>query len=88
MIRYVDFVPRQLAASGFFKGAEYESFDAAVEAASRWLDGLKGELVQVETVVLPNIHHDREEGSGDPSLRASGDLSSYWHQFVRVWYRA
>jgi hypothetical protein len=43
--------------------------------------------VTLETVVLPNIWHPYEEGSSDPSLRASGEMSTSWHQFLRCWYR-
>ena len=52
-------------------------------------DGQQGQIVRVtlETVVLPNIWHPYEEGTSDPSLRASGEMSSTWHQFLRCWYR-
>jgi hypothetical protein len=66
--------------------AEYESFEAAEAAVNAWLEQERVEIVNIETVVLPNLW--REEGSEDPALRTSGDFVSSWHQFIRVWYRA
>ena len=88
MLHYKDFVPREISASGFLKAGEYESFDHAVEAANQWLADTKGvRLIKLETVVLPNIHSRWEEGSGDASIRTSGDSPSQWHQFLRLWYQ-
>jgi hypothetical protein len=87
VLRYQDFVPRMVESAGFLKPAQFETFDAAVEAAGRWIEENQIEVVTLETVVLPNIWHPYEEGSSDPSLRASGEMSSTWHQFLRCWYR-
>lgn len=87
MLHHRDFVPQVRDPGGFFKQAEYDSFDAAVSAAGQWIDTTGVDVVTLETVVLPNIHHTWEEGTGDPSLRSSGEMSTTWHQFVRVWYR-
>jgi hypothetical protein len=87
MIQFQDFVPRKVSEAAFFKTAEYESFDAAVEAANRWVQENRIKVINIETVVLPNIWLRWEEGSTDPSLGISGDSPSHWHQFVRVWYR-
>ena len=46
------------------------------------------DVVNVETVVLPNIWSQYEEGTTDPALHTSGDMASQWNQFIRVWYRA
>jgi hypothetical protein len=82
-----DFVPRQIAAPGFLKPGEYESFDDALAAANRWLEDSGVELVSVETVVLPNIWSRWEEGPADVALATSGESPSRWHQFIRCWYR-
>lgn len=87
MIQFRDFVPRMLAAPAFFKVGEYESFEAAVAAANQWIEEQRIDLVNIETVVLPNIWSRYEEGSTDGSLGISGDSPSFWHQIVRVWYR-
>jgi hypothetical protein len=87
MLRYQDFVPRMLESPGFLRPAQFETFDAAVEAAARWIEENQIDVVTLETVVLPNIWFPHEEGSSDPSLRASGEMASTWHQFLRCWYR-
>ena len=87
MLRYKDFVPCQTQAPGWLKPGEFESFDAAVEAANQWLSESNVRLIQMETVVLPNIHSRWEEGSTDASIGTSGDSPSFWHQFLRCWYQ-
>ena len=86
MLQFQDFVPKMVAGPGFLKAAEYESFEAAVAAANRWLHENRVKIIHVETVVLPNIWSRYEEGSTDTELGTSGESPSHWHQFVRVWY--
>ncbi len=86
MLKYKDFVPKEIAASGFLKAGEYEGFDDAVAAANQWLLTDNIRLLKIETVVLPNIHSRWEEGSTDAAIRTSGDSPSQWHQFLRCWY--
>lgn len=87
MIAYADFIPRQTSEPGFFRNAEYESFNAALDAANEFIDSRSLKVINVETVVLPNVWDTAEEGTTDASIRTSGDVSSTWHQFVRVWYK-
>ncbi len=88
MLKYKDFVPQQVSAPGILRVGEYESFDAAVEAANQWLAETPSiRLIKLETVVLPNIHSRWEEGSNDASIGTSGDSPSEWHQFLRCWYQ-
>ena len=87
MIRFEDFVPKMIAGPAFLKEAEHETFDEAVMAANRWIQENRIKVINIETVVLPNIWSRWEEGSTDTSLGTSGDSPSRWHQFVRVWYR-
>jgi hypothetical protein len=89
MLTFRDFVPHQVKRAGFVEESDYESFEAAVHAAREFLEETpKAHLVQVETVVLPNIHRTYEDGSGDTSLEvADDDQTTTWHQFVRLWYR-
>jgi hypothetical protein len=86
MIGYKDFIPQQTAGPGFFSSAQYESFDAAVRSANAFVSGQSVKVLNVETVVLPNVWDTSEDGTTDPSIRTSGDVSSTWHQFIRVWY--
>ena len=85
MLRFQDFAPRQVARGGVFRSAEYESFESAAAAAGEWLHQQQVRVINVETVVLPNIW--REEGTEDVDLRVF-DGHATWHQFVRVWYDA
>lgn len=87
MLHYRDFVPRQLDPGGFLTPATFESFDAAVAAASAWLQTANVHVLNVETVVLPNVWSRFEEGTSDGSLGTSGESPSHWHQLVRVWYQ-
>lgn len=87
MLKYRDFVPREISASGFLKAGEYETFDEAVAAANQWLAENNIRLLKLETVVLPNIHSRWEHGSVDAAIRTSGDSPSQWHQFLRCWYQ-
>lgn len=86
MIHYRDFVPQQLAAPSFFSPGNYESLDAALAEANAWVHESGIRVINIETVVLPNIWSRYEEGSGDTALGASGESPSHWHQFIRVWY--
>lgn len=87
MLKYRDFAPRVLSEPGLFHAGEFESFDHAVEAANEWIRSNNVEVINVETVVLPNIWSRWEEGTADGSLGTSGDSPSRWHQVVRCWYR-
>jgi len=86
MIAYEDFIPQQTSGPGFFTSAQYESFDEALKAANSFVVGRELNVLNVETVVLPNVWN--EEGTTDASIRTSGDVSSTWHQFIRVWYQS
>jgi len=91
-LQFRDFLPRltHQGSTGFLGiGAskpEFDDFESAVEAAGEWLEATGIEPMQIETVVLPNIHEVAERGTTDSDLRASGDVSTYWYQFLRVWY--
>ncbi|MFT4559657.1 MAG: hypothetical protein ACI92S_005049 [Planctomycetaceae bacterium] len=85
VIAYEDFIPQQTSGPGFFTSAEYESFDEALKAANSFVVGRELNVLNVETVVLPNVWN--EEGTTDASIRTSGDVSATWHQFIRVWYK-
>lgn len=87
MIQFKDFIPQIVSDPGLFKLAEYETFETAVEAANHWLESHPVKLVQLETVVLPNIWSKFEEGTIDGSLGTTNSGPSHWHQFLRVWYR-
>ena len=87
MIKFQDFVPEQVEKPRMFKKASYESLDAAMERMNEWRrKNFTYRILNVETVVLPNIHLKAEEGSTDVDLQTEAEFSSSWHQFIRVWY--
>lgn len=85
MIAYEDFIPQQTSGPGFFTSAQYESFDEALKAANSFMVGRELMILNVETVVLPNVWD--EEGTTDVSIDTSEKTYSTWHQFIRVWYK-
>ena len=87
MLKYKDFVPKQIVAPGILNPGDHESFDQAVAAANQWIVENDIKIMAMETVVLPNIWSRWEEGSADASIGTSGDTPSRWHQFLRCWYR-
>ena len=86
MLKYKDFVPKQISAPGFLNPGEHETFDDAVIAANSWLAENRVNVINLETVVLPNIWSQWEEGSTDASLGIGSGSPSHWHQFLRCWY--
>lgn len=86
MKKFRDFVPKMLTSPKLFKAGEYESLEEAVAAANAWIDEEKIQLINIETVVLPNIWSRWEEGTTDVALGTSGEMPSHWHQFIRCWY--
>lgn len=86
MLKFKDFIPEMTEKPGWLREGTYASFEAAVDAANQWLSVHKVKLVNLETVVLPNIWSRFEEGSTDASIGTSGDSPSRWNQFLRCWY--
>jgi hypothetical protein len=84
MMRFRDFVPEQVNGK-WYRGNRYESFEAAVAAAGDWVEAERVTPLQIETVVLPNIHAPGESGTTDASLGTVSGWAS-WYQFLRVWY--
>jgi hypothetical protein len=89
MISYRDFAPHVIK-RGLLHTDDYETFDAAVAAANAWLVASNIDLVNIETVVLPNISPDKSEGTADGRVETEEAMTSIneWYQFLRVWYRA
>ncbi len=70
------------------KSTEIETFGDIVTSMNEWITKENPELVNVETVLLPNIHDSDEEGSGDTMLGTGRESSSHWYQIIRVWYKS
>jgi len=87
MIEYKDFTPRMLGERRLIGEPEFESLQDAVKGCNQWISDSGVDVVNVETVVLPNVHHPFEEGSEDVNIRQADDDTTAWNQFIRVWYR-
>ncbi|HCX20435.1 MAG: hypothetical protein CMB80_13735 [Flammeovirgaceae bacterium] len=82
-----DFVPEK-SKGGMFKSGKMQTFQEVLDIANDWIaQNPQYNVVNVETVVLPNIHEKDEEGSTDTELWTGGESSSNWYQLVRVWYK-
>jgi len=88
MLNFRDFAPTVTSPGGLFKMPTLEELSACVARANEWVVDNQINVVNIETVVLPNIHMPGEEGSTDTQLHTSGDMASRWHQFIRVWYQS
>ncbi len=86
MIIFRDFVAKVITPGGLLKQPELENLDVVVMRANEWILQEKIKVVNIETVVLPNLHSTREEGTGDTYIVTSGEYTTIWNQFVRVWY--
>lgn len=91
-MNFRDFVPRSIESKSKFLGLEFpettfETFNACVDAARAWVAEQNIEVINLETVVLPNIYEPNEAGTVDTDLVASGEVRTHWYQFLRVWYR-
>jgi hypothetical protein len=87
MVQFRDFVPKMLAAPKLFKPGDYETLHDTLVAANQWIEEQNIRVLNIETVVLPNIWSRYEEGTTDVALGTSGEMPSHWHQFIRVWYQ-
>ncbi|MBV6647916.1 MAG: hypothetical protein KI790_20820 [Cyclobacteriaceae bacterium] len=86
MIQVKDFVPEKKK-GGLFKSGSVQHFEEVLTAANQWISENNINVVNVETVVLPNIHDSQEEGSQDTELWTGGESSSQWYQLIRVWHK-
>jgi hypothetical protein len=81
-IHFQDFFPTILK-RGFFSD-DHENLRATVDRANEWIAERKVRVLNVETVLLPNI--DEVADASQVGIRTSGESSSFWYQVIRVWY--
>ena len=86
MLDYRDFFPDRMEKGTLLKRERWEPFEEAVRKANQWVEGTGVRVLNVETVVLPNLWDAGEEGTEDASLNTAGNFPSTWHQIVRIWY--
>ena len=87
MIGCKDFVPKVRQKAFLFQAEDMETLSETFERLNQWIATNEIDVINVETVVLPNMHDHDEDGSSDVNLRTSGDMMSEWYQFFRVWFR-
>ncbi|MFK7951638.1 MAG: hypothetical protein AB8B73_02235 [Ekhidna sp.] len=87
MIEHIDFTPKLTKKGGLFKSAQIETFGDIVSSMNEWISQNSYEIINIETVLLPNIHDSDEEGSDDTMLGTGRESSSHWYQLIRVWYK-
>ena len=83
-IAFKDFFPTVLR-SGFLS-SDFEPFPTVVNRANEWIAQSGVQVLNVETLVLPNVSNETE--AQQTNIRTSGEVSSYWRQILRVWYEA
>jgi len=85
---FKDFVPAELQEEKqtflSYEAAVHQDLQSALDGANHWIKSNQIDVVRIETVVLPSIHRENEEGSEDTNL---SDAGGTWHQFFRVWYQ-
>lgn len=84
-IVYKDFLPKLLKYKPEEKILEFEPFPNLVKSVNVWTKVNDVNIINIETLVLPNIFSTREHGSGDTCLITN--QTTAWHQIIRVWYR-
>jgi hypothetical protein len=86
MIRFQDFLPRATGSGGFLGlGTSYETIEQTLAAANAWIAKYNLTVLNVETLVLPNIDQEKT-GTVSARLWSSGDMRTDWYQAIRVWY--
>jgi hypothetical protein len=88
MIAFRDFAPRQVSAPALLRPATFEPLERALEEANEWVRSNGIEVLNVETVVLPNLWSPYSRGTADPNQMLQPEFAVAWNQFIRVWYRA
>jgi hypothetical protein len=83
MFQFKDFAP-QMTKKGIFK-VDFQTFDEALAAANAWMTKNQIDVVNIETVVLPEMWG--EDGTTDTDLTTSSDMMNSWYQFIRIWYK-
>ncbi|NEQ19077.1 MAG: hypothetical protein F6K28_03910 [Microcoleus sp. SIO2G3] len=94
MIQYKDFAPRITERGPFGGPSEYESFSEVVSAVNQWIENTTIQVINVETVVLPDSLESTSDGiygvtvsNGVYPVMISQGVTVNCFQCVRVWYR-
>jgi len=87
MIAYRDFAPRQVTSAGLLKQATFESLDETLAAANTWIQANAVDVLNVETVIMPNNYSAKRHGTAEAEMITQSEFAIAWNQFIRVWYR-
>jgi hypothetical protein len=86
-IHFIDFVP-QITETKFFGGDKYESIDKCLERANEWIrKNYNREVINVETVVLPEIYHKKAADTKVVKTVTTGGSIVRTFQVIRIWYK-
>ena len=71
MIQFQDFEPRIIPETGILQPTQYENLDETLQDLNSWIEENEIQVLNIETVVLPNIHKFDEEGTVDVAVKVS-----------------
>ena len=83
MIKFRDFSP-PVKELGLLGRPRLAPFERAVESANGWIEAFHIDVVNIETVLLPNAWNDT--ATAEAELEETAE-ETRWYQIVRVWYR-
>lgn len=84
MIAFQDFIPQRQGTRFLGVVRDYENLQELVSRANQWVEQHQIDVVNVETVMLPNLPGEEE------MLKVrmdSAGMAFSAYQIVRVWYR-
>ena len=86
-IAFRDFRPAMLDAGGLVASPTFEPLETAIEAANAWIRKSGVAVINVETVLVPNLTLLTDTTTAEaPMFRVNQE--AFWYQVVRVWYEA
>jgi len=87
MIQYIDFFPDVIDTSLLGIVRAVDSFDAVVKVANNWTASNPVEVVNIETVLIPQSQAIKEAPKSKEGFYPEGHNPTHWYQGIRIWYR-
>ena len=84
MLKYRDFIPEDQSRL-LNPTRSYEHFDSLVDRANAWTRARGIEVINAETIVLPNIRPKKSSESPGSAVSCAGLTN--WAQILRIWYQ-
>lgn len=84
MIAFKDFIP-QVQKRVLGLATAFESIHEVLTRANRWIELEHIHVVNIETLLLPNLPGEAEESAPARMTGASSSTSTF--QIVRIWYQ-